>query len=308
MYDLFDIYSIEVVKGIKNKELLVLNVTSLSEIRINPKDAEWYKREPKMVSGTISDGLVHDKVEISPIGRELAVGAIEHQPAKYYGTSDINQSLNKILDGKDEKVSKAVYTAIGFNFFPDGNVSDEDERAALLEMGLSQARYIADNYMTGEEATDFLSTIDKIAAIAKTRTVDPITGSATYITPSERPQGAPDDYVSTGNLMKRFEPETYKKLTDAITSGGDWGSILLKFAEKVPQSKEWAATYIEERNQLVKSLKNTKIENRFKNADTSNMATFLEDVHSIIQDTSFTKKDFLRRNIEYFAHILTDKN
>ncbi len=27
-----------------------------------------------MISGTISDGLIHDKVEISSIGRELAVG------------------------------------------------------------------------------------------------------------------------------------------------------------------------------------------------------------------------------------------
>jgi len=34
-----------------------LNVTSLSENRINPKDTEGYKTEPKMVSGTISDGL-----------------------------------------------------------------------------------------------------------------------------------------------------------------------------------------------------------------------------------------------------------
>jgi hypothetical protein len=285
-----------------------LNVTSLSEIRINPKDTEVYKTEPKMVSGTISDGLIYDKVEISPIGRELAVGVIEHQPGKYYGTSEINESLNKVLDGKDEKVSKAVYTAIESNFFPDGKVSDEEERAALLELGLSQAKYIADNEMTDQEATDFLSTIDKIAAIAKTRTVDPITGNADYITPSEKPQGSPDDYVSTGNLMKRFEPETYKKLTDALANGGDWGSILLKFAAKVPQNKDWATTYIEERNQLVTSLENTKIENRFEDADTSSLATFLEDVHRMIQDTSFAKKDFLTRNIEYFAHIFTDKD
>ncbi len=285
-----------------------MNVSSLSEIRINLKDTKEYKTEPKMVSGTNSDGLIHDKVEISSLGRELAVGVIEHQPGKYYGTSEINESLNKVLEGKDEKVSNAVYTAIEFNFVPDGNVSDDEERAALLELGLSQAKYIADKYMTGEEADDFLSTMDKIAAIAKTRTVDPITGSANYSTPSDRPQGAPDDYVSTGNLMKRFEPESYKKLTDAIASGGDWGSILINFAKKVPQHKEWAATYSEEQNQLAKSLANTKIENRFKDVDTSNLTDFLEDVHRIIQDTSFVKNEFLTRNIDYFALIFTDKN
>lgn len=259
--------------------------------------------KPAMQTGA-NPVISHDTVEISPIGRQLAADAIEHHPAKYYGTAEINDSLNQLLNGKAPAVSKAVYTLIESNLMPDGSISNDADRAALLEMGLSQAKYIANNHMNGDEAASFLKTIDQIAAIAKTRTVDPVTGHATYTTPPQKPKGAPDDYVSISELMKRFEPDTYRTMNDAISSGGDWGSILIQFAKKVPQNKSWVGTYRKEMDQLVKDLRNTKIENRFEGADTSSIASFLHDMKGKIQNTSNANTDLLVKNMEHFARII----
>ncbi|MFM9331585.1 hypothetical protein [Paenibacillus mesotrionivorans] len=249
-------------------------------------------------------GLPNDTVSISPEGRQLAADAITHEPAKYYGTAEINGSLTGLLADKDPKVGKAVYTIIESNFMPDGTVSKEEDRAALLEAGLAQAQYIADHYMNGEESSQFMDTMNQIAAIAKTRTVDPATGQASYTTPADRPAGAPEDYVSAGDLLKRFEPDTYTKLQEAITGGGDWGSILIGFAKRVPQHTDWTETYLKEEKDLAASLKNTKHDNRFESADTSDLAAFTKGMKDLIQSSVSGNRDLLNRNLQYFAHIL----
>jgi hypothetical protein len=281
-----------------------LEITSSTPFSI-PKLYHFNKlaNENQQTNGQLT-GLPADTVEISPVGRQLAADAIEHEPAKYYGTAEINGSLNELLADKDPKVSKAVYSLIQSNLLPDGTVSNEEDRAALLEAGLSQAQYIADHYMTGEESGKFMDTIKQIAAIAKTRTVDPATGNASYTTPPQKPQGAPDDYISSGDLMQRFEPDTYAKLQEAITSGGDWGSILIGFAKRVPQHPDWAAAYRTETEQLTATLKNTKLDNRFEGADTSSLAAFSQGMREKIQSLTSGNTDLLLRNMEYFAHIL----
>lgn len=249
-------------------------------------------------------GLPSDTVSISPEGRQLAADAVIHEPAKYYGTAQINDSLTSLLADKDPKVGKAVYTIIQSNFMPDGTVSNEEDRAALLEAGLAQAQYMADHYMTGEESGRFMDTMNQIAAIAKTRSVDPVTGQASYSTPADRPAGAPEDYVNAGDLMKRFEPDTYTKLQDAITGGGDWGSILTGFAKRVPQHSDWTETFLKEKKELAASLKNTKHTNRFEGADTSDLASFARMMKDKIENTVSGSRDLLNRNMAYFAQIL----
>ncbi|OOM75915.1 hypothetical protein CLPUN_29520 [Clostridium puniceum] len=279
-------------------------INSINTSKSIQNSTPWHAQIPKSAEGKFFEPGYVDILEISKEGRQLAVGVIEHEPAKYFGTIEINDSLNKLLDGKDSKVSKAVYTTISSNFLPDGTISDNEERTALLEAGLSQAQYISDNYMTKDEATEFMAPMNKIAAIAKTRTVDPKTGNATYVTPPEKPKGAPEDYVNTSELIKRFEPDTYKKLNESITTGGDWIDILTSFVKKSPHHKDWINTYIEETAKLEKDLQNTIIDNHFTGTDTSSLSSFAKSMQKKIQNTSFENKDFLTRNMDYFIHML----
>ncbi|WP_088831580.1 hypothetical protein [Paenibacillus tyrfis] len=258
--------------------------------------------KPGLRPGTIA-GLKHDTVEISPIGRQLAEGAIKHHVGKIFVSAQIDDSLNRLLEGKSQEVNDAVHTIIGSNLLPGGSVSDEGERAALREAGLAQAKYVADRYMSGGESSELMSIMNQIAVIGAKGTVDPATGSVSYKMPPSRPVGAPEDYVVINELMKRFEPDTYKKLNEAVTGSGDWGSILFSFVKKIPQNEQWVSKYREETKQLLHELKTTKLDNRFAGADTTDMASFLLDINRKLEQTPLAKTDALMRNMDNFARI-----
>lgn len=296
-------------------------IPSLPRLYTQQRDSNSMDPQAKLETGPALPG--HDSVEISEAGKRLAagitdrqlpVGAVKHHSIRPMFTSEIDASLEQLLAGQPPEVEEAVNYLISSNFVPDGSVSDESQRAALLESGLSQAKFIADNYMTEDEAKRFLSTMDMIAAYAKTRTVDPETGQARYIELHRKPEGAPDDYVDIDHLMKKHDPESARKvaesLQDAVNggSGAGFAQILRDFNQKLAQNPKWLEEYRAEIDQADAVLKNTKIDNRFEGADTSDMAAFLRDMNDQIQNLSFDNKDFLTRNIEYFALVLGGKS
>lgn len=282
-------------------------IQSMNHVKISVNHSKQMNPTPKMAEAkeSIIEHSFADTVEISLLGREMAVGSIIHTPAKYFGTIEIDEALTDILDKKSDKVKEAVYSIIQSNFITDGNTaSNDEERATLLEAGLSQIKYIANHYMTEEESKRFLVAMDQIAAIAKTRTVDPNTGKAAYLTPPQKPKGAPSNYINTTEVMKRFEPDTYNKLQDAIVDGGNWVNILTDFVKKVPKNPQWIEKYRQESIQIENVLKRAKIENRFKNADTSDLQLFLTDMNRMIQLFPIENKTFLTKNMEYFYFML----
>ncbi|MDN4601510.1 hypothetical protein P5G61_09765 [Paenibacillus sp. F6_3S_P_1C] len=256
--------------------------------------------KPSLVTGTIPE-LSHnnDTVEISPASRQLAASDIVNHSATYFGTVQINDSLNRLLTDQPSEVKEAVYGIIQSNLIT--NVTGEEERSALLELGLTQAKYIADNYMKGDKATEFMNTIRQIAAISTTRTVDPETKEIHYETPPQRPVGAPDDYIDLTYMMKKFEPKTLDKLQDAIVNGKDWNSILQSFAKNASTNQDWLKEYQED---VAKSTVNIARENRFENASTTSLSEFVENIKNMIAHAGLENSDFLTDNIEAFKRTL----
>jgi hypothetical protein len=269
-----------------------MRINSYVHIDVKSYEYDGHANKPKMVNGTVTDHHNQDRVEISQTGRELAADTIQHHLANYYGTAEIRDSLNQLLAGKTPEVRNAVSSIIQFNLVPGGSVANDEERAALLEIGLSQAKYLAENYMQGDEAKQFLATMNQIANLSKTGT-----------TPPQKPYGAPDDYMNITDLMKRFEPDSYAKMSEVIQSGGDWSKILFEFAKKVPQNREWAQKYREETDNQAANL-HAKIQNRYDSADTTNMSSFLRDMKRMIENESWANPNLLTRNLDYFAHVL----
>ncbi|MGO4180723.1 hypothetical protein AB4Z17_06015 [Paenibacillus sp. TAF43_2] len=260
--------------------------------------------KPVLVTGTIPE-LSHDTdtVEISPAARQLAASDIVNHSAVYFGTVQINDSLNRLLTDQPSEVKEAVYGIIQSNFITD--VTDEEERAALLELGLSQAKYIADNYLKDDEAAEFMNTIHQIGAISKTRTIDPETKQIRYETPPQRPIGAPDDYIKLTDMMQKFEPETLDKLQAAIVNGKDWGNILRTFAEKVSTRKDWVQEY---REGAANPIGDIAGENRFENASTASLNEFVKNIRDIIANAGFENTRLLTDNIEAFMRTLKNPN
>ncbi|WP_042169519.1 hypothetical protein [Paenibacillus gorillae] len=251
----------------------------------------------KPVSGTIS-GLTHktDTLDISENSRQLAASDIVNLTAVYFGTPQINESLNRLLSNKSPEVKEAAYGIIQSNIIT--NVNGDEERAVLLELGLSQAQYLADNYMNDGEAAEFMNTIRQIGAISQTRTVDAETKQFRYETPPRRPVGAPDDYMDLNYMMRKFEPETFGKLQEALANGKDWNSILQTFAKKASANTDWMKQYKE----AAKPIEGYSGENRFEGASTSSMTEFVQDIKSLIGKTGFETS--VTANIEAFMRTL----
>lgn len=246
----------------------------------------------------------NDKIEISDEGRQRLASEVVNHAAKYFGTTQINESLNNILEDKSPEVKEAVYNIIQSNFINKDNVPNDKERAALLEMGLSQAEFIANNYMNENEAKDFMSTIKQIAAISKTGEVDVKTGIVSYYTPPERPVGAPKDYINTEELMKRFEPETYKKFADAVNNKGDWASILINFAKRASTNLDWSKKFREESNKKMEVLENSITQNRFEPVSKTSLEDFSKGMKLSILNAGFTNTDFMSKNMDAFIRII----
>ncbi|MGG1643250.1 hypothetical protein ACIFQM_18700 [Paenibacillus sp. NRS-1782] len=276
-------------------------VVNTSSLRINLEDKQ--AQSPQLYEGKRSDLVIQDSVEISETGRQLAEGAIVSQSAKYFGTTQINDALNRVLEGQSEEVSNAVYSMIESNFIVNGTVTDESQRTVLLEMGVSQSKYIADHYMEGDKAKEFLETMNQIAAIALTRSIDPETGDISYTTPIDRPLGAPEDYVKMSELMKQADPQRYTSFINDIKGGGNGLSQLLDFAQKVPQNPKWIEEYKERAGEIAKFLNNTRIENRFDKADTTSASAFMNSMQNILKESSAMQDSYSQNLRGFFRNL-----
>ncbi|NUU63641.1 hypothetical protein [Paenibacillus agri] len=256
--------------------------------------------KPSLVTGTIPE-LSHkdDTVEISPAARQLAASDIVNHSAIYFGTTQINDSLNRLLKDQPSEVKEAVYGIIQSNLIT--NVTDKDDRAALLDLGLTQAKFIADNYMKDNEAAEFMKTFRQIGAISTTRTVVPDTKQIHYATPPQRPVGAPEDYIGLTAMMQTFEPQTLNKLQDAINNGKDWGSVLIDFAKKVSTRNDWVKQYREDTANQVWDFTGV---NRFEKASTASRTAFVKDINDLIDQAGLRNADTLKENIDAFVRTL----
>ncbi|AWB44957.1 hypothetical protein DCC85_12500 [Paenibacillus sp. CAA11] len=272
--------------------------SSLPKLDLTSETSE----KPQLRMGDFNRELKHDRVEISAEGRQLAAGAIESHPAKYFGTSEINQSLTQVLQGQSEQVTDAVYSMIQSNFMPTETLS-EDQRSGLIELGLSQAKYIADQYMSGSQAEEFLNTINTIATIAKSRSVDPATGQVDFMTPQERPVGAPKDYISPSELMKHADPAEYKKFQEDIASGGNGLEVLLDFTKQIPKNPKWVKEYRAEANQRDALFQSNRPQNLFSGVDTSSQAAYKESVQNLMNQLSFND-ELYKQNMQSFYKVL----
>ncbi|WP_434748708.1 hypothetical protein [Paenibacillus amylolyticus] len=254
---------------------------------------------PTMVTGKFELSHNTDTVEISNASRQLASSDIMNHAAVYFGTVQINESLERLLKDQSTEVKEAVYGIIQSNLITD--VTEEDSRSALLELGLTQAQYIAGNYMKGDQAAEFMNTIRQIGAISTTRTINPETKQIQYDTPLQRPNGAPEDYINLHDMMRKFQPNTFGKLQDAIVNNKDWSSILQNFAKQAATNQEWLKEY---REDAVRSSGSLPAQNRFEKADSTSLSSFVHAVKEIITQTDSPNNKLLIDNIEAFMRKL----
>ena len=218
-----------------------------------------------------------------------------------------NDKLEKSLQGADENIVDAAYSIIRSDLIPHnvGNLT-EDERIELISVGLEKAKYLADR-LEGDKAGIFMEAMNTIAKYGINGKTD-IQGNVTYDIRWGAMLGAPDDYISRGELMQRVSPEEYKIYSsmrdEAIEKNDD--RLALKAAKfaidwEINSYKTNPQPFEEEKAKQVnwkKSVDNTKINSSYNDTDRSNMGTF---VNSILQQNKVLNVEYLADNLQKFA-------
>lgn len=134
------------------------------------------------------------------------------------GLAKLNDKLVKSLQGADEKVADAAYDIIDRNFLPH-NVGDltEKERKELILAGAEEAKRLSESLDDGK-AELFLEAMETIAKYGMNGEKDD-QGNVTYDIRWGALVGAPDDYISSGELMKSIAPGKYREYSSMMEEG-----------------------------------------------------------------------------------------
>lgn len=221
-----------------------------------------------------------------------------------------NDKLEKSLEGADEKVVDAAYHIIEKNFLPH-NIGDltEEERQELIAVGMEEAKFLA-GYLDDAKAKSFMEAMETIAKYGMNGKTD-ADGNVIYDIRWGAMVGAPDDYMSTGEMMKKVAPDAYKTYSEMLKEAHEKNDekLLLKAVKyaidwEVKSYKQNSKPFEDARQEQVnwqKGVNETKLNNGFTNVDRSSLQAFMD---SIMQQRNTLGYTFLSDNLKMFADFL----
>ena len=227
-----------------------------------------------------------------------------------------NEKLYNSLEGADENAVKAANGIIK-NYFLPHNVGDmtEEKRQEMIAFGMEEAKYIAENYLTEDKASDFLSAMETIAKYGMSGTVDE-NGNVTYDIKKGPMVGAPDDYLDRMDILKSKAPDLYNEINElnyniVNRKGGEKFSTkfleLHKRAEKVLNSKSGddektnLETAVEEYTDWKEKIEETKLPTTFSNVKYDNLQNFFASLQHQSQLSGSWMTDNMNRFMRWLA-------
>lgn len=223
-----------------------------------------------------------------------------------------NDKLEKSLKGADEQTSDAAYYVIYHNFLPH-NIGDltEDERQELISVGLEEAKYLSER-LDAEKAGLFMEAMTTIAKYGMNGKTD-ADGKVTYDIRWGSVAGAPDDYMSSWEMMKKIAPDQYQlydsMMNEAIKKKDN--ALLLKAFKA---AIEWEINAYKtnpkpfedvKKEQLdwVNSMNNTQLKYDYVNADRTDLQTFMDSMMLQRNKLDYT---YLLDNLNAFANFFRE--
>ncbi len=126
------------------------------------------------------------------------------------GYAHIDNTIIDSLHGVSTETRQYVYDMINNDFLiRHAEHISEDERQDLISQGLSEAQFIADNYLSGDNAKDFMGAIKKMAGIAANgiREEDGTMDYGGIYHTNITENGYTVQISNTVGMMKRFRPD-----------------------------------------------------------------------------------------------------
>lgn len=227
-----------------------------------------------------------------------------------------NEKLYNSLEGVDENIVKATNGIIK-NYFLPHNVGDmtEEQRQEMIAFGIEEAKYIAENYLTGDKASDFLSAMETIAKYGINGIVDE-SGNVTYDIKKGPMVGAPDDRLDRMDILKSKAPDLYDEINELNynivnrKNGEKFGTKFLELhmrAEKVLNSKSGddektnLEAAVEEYTDWKEKIEETKIPTIFSNVKYDNLQSLFASLQNQSQLSNSWMTDSMNRFMKWLA-------
>lgn len=223
-----------------------------------------------------------------------------------------NSKLQDSLEGASQQVRDATFTTISKNFLSrDVGDMTEEQRQAMISLGLEKARFIADNYLEGQQAKDYMEAMTTIAKFGVNGVRDE-SGKVTYDIEKGPLNGAPDDNVNMSDILKEAFPDQWEanraKRLAAIESK-DYEALKAAFKEY----NDLVKNVYTNQNHLVqekigdygewkKMIENTTIPDYFTNLDKTSLSNFMENIKTANTTLS---NSFLANDLKQFQNFLT---
>lgn len=218
-----------------------------------------------------------------------------------------NSKLLKGLEGADKNIVDAAYSIIQKNLLPHNvNAMTEEERQALILVGLEEAKFLAEG-LEKNRAGLFMEAMNTIARYGINGLMDG-EGNVTYDIRWGAPLGAPDDYISTGEFMKKIAPKEYAQysammeeaaqknddrlLMDAMKYFLDWESQAYRknpkpFEDMKKEQLNWK-----------NGIDSTKIADTYSRTDRTSLQSL---INSILEQNQVLNHDYLLNNLQEFS-------
>lgn len=224
-----------------------------------------------------------------------------------------NKALVDSLEGLADNVVDTVYGIISENLLKrDIGDMTEEERQNLISLGMEQAGYIAENYISEDKKEEFMSVMETIAKYGMNGKTNN-EGKVTFDIKKGPMVGMPDDYdADMDEVLKDKAPETYKEMMELFEERGKTGDKgrqieigkrmieLMKQARSVLNTSGATQQKKDDYMSWKEQIEKTEVVKNFQDSNYQNANLFIDSIMSQNKNSFFISQEFLKNNMKQF--------
>lgn len=220
--------------------------------------------------------------------------------------------LKESLEGMDKKIVKATWSIIDTDLLPhDIGQMTEEERQELIALGMEKAKYLAKDM--GNQSPLFLEAMEEIAKYGMSGKTDE-KGHVVYNIQWGPPIGAPDDYISTSDLVQKLAPKSWETHLRMCQKARETNDVKLARAASEYLFKQEELLYANHKKEVAelkfkytswkKEIDNIRLIRVYDNVDQTDENSFFKSIEGQSQALS---GEYLHKNISEFMLILSNE-
>lgn len=262
----------------------------------------------------------HQPVATKAVQEEIRTGCAPETARDFNrtGYAHIDNTIIDSLNGVSIETRQYVYDMINSDILiNDASNISEDERQELISLGLSEAQFIADNYLSGDNAKDFMGAIKKMAGIAANgiREEDGTMDYGGIYNNNVTENGYTVQITNTAAMIKRFRPDMYEELRsiEKGEQGGDvWerlrasAKILNKFAnEVIAKQPNMYRQFEKEGLERLEQASEKDVRDTFQHVETKGVQNFVDALTQLHGSGQFNAFSSLTNRLSTVISLLT---